>query len=287
MPYEPGQPWDPALSYTTGQTCTYRGLPYVYFHPTLPSTVGVPPNADIKKFTATSTTIFGQTDERDERAWVLADESQSGGFFGYPDARYGNVRRLQFFIRGIDPSLDITKTATMKYEGGIYPGFFTLQVGNLYESTWNFYGSEGMSLESGLANPVGPVPSTDGNPNVKALAVAEPSYGAPSDFLPSIPYATVGDVFPTQYEVKVYFTINTETPYAPTFINEFNRDASYTITVTPPGGGTAYTIEDTINSGPFRDGFTLQSTSNVKTHLLPTGSVYTFKVNNLTPRFDN
>lgn len=288
MPYAPGQPWDETYSYSPGDTCTYRGLPYVWYHPYLYSTIGSPPNQEEVLFTAFIP--GGGTDQRLERGWVLADDVVYYGG-GSVQARYGNVRELQRSVRSIGSNIDVlNQQPELKYEAGIYPGFWTLQVNNKWSESWDFYGYARMSLDSGLANNdvSPPVPETDGNPNVTALGYFElTTYGPDISNPPSLPYMTVVPTGPTTADLKVYYTITETQLYAPTFINEFDRDAAYKIVVTPPTGPVTE-ITGSINSGPFRDGFSLESTSNVNTHPVAAGTGYTyaFSVTSLTPRFD-
>lgn len=286
MAYSPGQPWDNSLSYTTGQTCTYNGFPYVWYHPVLSSTVGAKPNEEEVMFEAY---YLGNTDQRLERGWVMADTVESiGSDIG--GARYGDVKRLQAAIRGVDPAAAATSyiTQDIRYENGIYPAFWTTQIGNKSEYSWEYYGYGSMSVHHGLANnDLSPtVPETDGNPNVQVLGQNGLETLGPQLLLPSLPYQIFQSTGPTTGDIQVYFVIAHQ-DYSPSFINEFNRNASYTITVTPPSG-PVYTINGVINSGPFRDGFSLQSTSNMNVHSVSTGPgfSYQFKVTGLTPRFD-
>jgi hypothetical protein len=288
MPYSPGQPWDKALSYLPGQTCTYNGFPYVWYHTTINSTANIKPNEEEVLFTAVK--FEGGTEQRLERGWVMADESQTLGG-GEITARYGNIKTLQKTIRGIDPKVDpLNEQPDLKYESGIYPAWWQ-RADNKYNTSSQFYGYGGMSFDYGLvnndANPA--VPATNGNPNVSALSFFDLSTSGPQFYEPSLPFTETTSINPTTVEIKVYFTIDETSLYAPTFINEFERTASYTITVIPEIGEPPYEISSTIGSGPFRDGFSLKSTSEVKTHTIvfgPGGSS-TFKVTGLTPRFDS
>lgn len=115
MAYSPGQPWDPSLSYTCGQTCTYNGLKYVYWHGTEPSTVGKNPTEDMKDFPIIP---FGFSNppypKASERAWVLADWVVDAGG-NVVTAGYGDVRALQGTIRGSGYS-DSTNTQRFIYD---------------------------------------------------------------------------------------------------------------------------------------------------------------------------
>ncbi len=289
MPYAPGQPWDATLSYSYGQTCTFNGLPYVYWHPTSPSTVGVNPFDEFRDFLAVNVLGGGGTATRSERAWVLADDVDiSGG--GTVWARYGNVVNLQRSIRGVDFLLPVSNPYL--YEGSLYPAFWNATPGNLAAYSWQFYGMLGLSAEFGKANNTvsPPVPETSGNSNIARASIwvnTDPL----SQYSPSLPSMNVISTGPMSSRIEVDFMVQTK-DYSPSFINEFNRNASYTITVTVFGpGATTYDIGGTINSGPFRDGYSLRSTSVIKTHDISWSVGQTvslaFKVNGISPRFDS
>jgi hypothetical protein len=286
MPYAPGQPWDATLSYSYGQTCTFNGLPYVYWHTTSPSTVGVNPFNEMKDFVAVNVFGGGGTATRPERAWVLADEVIDFGG-GEAWARYGNVKELQRRIRGISPLV----TDGFLYEGSIYPAFWSSTPGNLIDYSWQFYGMTGLSAEFGKANNTvsPPVPETSGNSNIASSSIWV-NTNDPLPYNPSLPLQQFVSTGLTSGKIEVDFVVQ-EKAYSPSFINEFNRDASYTITVTISGpGGTTYDINGTISSGPFRDGFSLRANSIINSHSVSWSPgqfmSYTFKVNGLSPRYD-
>lgn len=294
MAYSPGQAWDETLSYTYGQTCVYRDLPYVYWHPTSPSTPGVTPLDEMRDFVATdygSSSFPYPTATRSERAWVLADEvvnDGSGGFF----ARYGNVKMLQSSIRGLPESIEYAGAAL--YENSLFPSFWSPTPGNLTDYSWNFYGLEGLSAEFGKANNLvdPPIPESQGNPNISSNGTIWPLVLRPTAYDVSVPQVSMEPTGPQSADIEVSFAISpSPVTYWPWVINQFNRDASYTIYVTIDGpGGTSYQINGTISSGPFRDGYSLRGNSVINKHSiswLPTQSMsWSYVLTGISPRFD-
>jgi hypothetical protein len=287
MAYAPGQPWDKEMSYSSGQTCTYNGLPYVWYHPTLSSTPNKKPNVEEVEFEAVD---GASVVKRLERGWVLADQTFNIGGGGLVFAQYGDIKSFQRIVRGIDPAVDpVGISSPFLYHSNLYSSWWQ-RADNKFEYSRQFYGFLSMSWEYGLANEdaTPPVDATNGNPNVAALPTSPLYTFSPQFFFPSLPFAEIEAVTSSSANIKVYFTIAENMFYEPTFINEFNRDAAYTLTIRESLDSDPYVIEGTINSGPFRDGFSLKSTSQVKTHPVSVGAGFSadFKVGAITPRFD-
>jgi hypothetical protein len=139
MAYSPFQEWDKGMSYSYGQSCVYRGFPYVWFHPLDNSTAGTKPNEEMKTFTAASES---STDTRSDRGWVLSDVGGSG--FGVFMPNYGNAAAIMNEIRG-----GTSSTATiLGNPQGIKYSYVPYVDGSAGKISWSYYGwNRGMSVD--------------------------------------------------------------------------------------------------------------------------------------------
>lgn len=291
MAYTPGQPWDSTYSYTVGQDCVYNNLSYVYWHPTIPSTVNKPPTEDVKPFMAQEPGGTG-IDYRDERAWVLGRDTGI-------NINGSDIQRLQKPIRGIDPNTDPQETAYMYYQDYLsysqlkkvfyWIGTFSDQPANKEESSWEFYSSPGSSHDYGLPNhdvdP--PVPYNDGD---CYYGVSPGGAGGPHPPVctPSYDPSTNTWTFTVTYRVGGI-------PYAGTLQN-FNRTCPYKLIVYTVVSTSPTIVEHeyngSINSGPIRDLYFDDSTSekDIYAYPLAIGESYVgfdFKPGSVTPPFSS
>lgn len=304
MAYSPGQPWDKTLSYTLGQSCTYNGLPYVFWRPDAPSTVGVEPNKEEAPFFAVDP-VTGATDSRNERCWVLADYTLADGL-----VRYGSIRRLQTRIRGVGGT-EINYGTSFPYEyaeyyGECYHGYWSPYPGQRSSSTWKFYGQMyGQSLELGLPNttPGAEAPVYDGNGNL----VIGPNY----DFVGEFGDMAYGGTIPMLKTLPPDPPPPTPTPPRTIYIdvifwiggltdlstqNAFGRTANYTITVddydnsTYPATKNTYYIHGSASTGEQRDRYNDYDTYTRSHHVITWAVNHTvawqIKIDSITPRFD-
>ena len=310
MAYTPGAPWDESLAYTKGQTCTYNGLPYVYWHPTEPSSAGTNPTEDMKMFTAKQGEL---TDSRSDRSWVLADYVLNAGA-DVSAVCYGDVRNLQTTIRNIngfpaqDMVYDYYSESTLDYY--IFSQYKTEQNWLYYTYDNLFlYNNIGGSYDLGLANPPHkPFPITDTNYNLYEQPA--PTIGLPpSSVTPNPAYIYVIYRLPTFAMIPPIVNYPENTPDFQRsniftrlmgFSNIFNRNASFKATWTYHSNTAPYPVTrvivwaDTINSGPHRDNWTTDADYPYKSYVypLPVDGEYPtpefkFEITGFTPPFAN
>jgi hypothetical protein len=298
MAYANGQPWDSSLSYSKGQDCYYKGLHYLYWHPTENSTAGVPPNEEMKLFTATDYTspYPWPTEQRSDRAWIL--------FSNYNNYE---IKELQPIIRGTG-SQPQTAIDSLVYDTPISFYFQNFQKTFGVDATWSYYQnpiyqppSMGVSTDYGVAKPSFGIPATEGDWNVSSQDDYLP-FDPKGGTLPNIFYPTISEyleddnhVFKVSYPVDPFKTIigHSKSAMAVGIMNNFDRTVSYTLYVTEtdntviPPVVTNTTINGTINSGHTRDNWTNTVPENLYTYPIVSGHTVsmTITLNSMTPRF--
>jgi hypothetical protein len=297
MAYASGQPWDASLSYSKLQDCYYKGLHYLYWHPTENSTIGVPPNEEMKMFKANNGS--GVFEERSDRAWVL--------WFYSPNSVY-EVKKLQPTIRGTGVQNE-NATDSLLYDLGVSFAFQNFLKPFGTEQSWSYYQDPvveplnlGVSTDYGVAIPSFDIPATEGDWNVSSqdyrFAVPFPFGGTLDNiYYPKLSYYVEEPnvVFEVSFPIDEYKTIldNGNTAYAVGVMNNFDRTVSYTLHVTEtdntviPPVVTNTTINDSINSGPFRDNWTNTAPKKLYPYPIVTGHSVsmTITLNSRNPRF--
>jgi hypothetical protein len=295
MAYASGQPWDASLSYSKSQDCYYKGLHYMYWHPTENSTAGVPPNEEMKMFIATPGP--GLTDERSDRAWVL-----------FPQYDTYEVKELQPAIRGTGTQ-NVNSINSLLYNLGISFSFqdFGKQFGT--EQSWVYYQDPivepfllGASTDYGVAIPAYGIPATEGDWNVSSQDDFYAPFWTRGGTWGSIDYPKLESysedeniVFKVSYPVDPYKSILSKgnSGFAVGVMNNFDRTVSYTLHVTEtdftvdPPIVTNTTINGAINSGAIRDNWTGTVPQNLYPYPIVTGHSVsmTMTLNSMTPRF--
>jgi len=295
MAYASGQPWDASLSYSKSQDCYYKGLHYLYWHPTENSTAGVPPNEEMKMFKANNGS--GVFEERSDRAWVL-----------FPQYDTYEVKELQPTVRGTGTQ-NVDSINSLRYNLGISFHFqnFGKQFGT--EQSWVYYQDPvvepfnlGVSTDYGVAVPAYGIPATEGDWNVSSqddfYAPFWPRGGTwQSIFYPRLDSYVEDEnqIFKVSYPVDPDKTILDygNSGVAVGIMNNFDRTVSYTLHVTDtdntvfPPVVTNTTINGTINSGMFRDNWTNTVPKNLYPYPIVSGHTVsmTMSINGMTPRF--
>jgi hypothetical protein len=301
MAYAPYQPWDKTYSYSEGQTCTYNGLPYVFwlYGSGVPkSNAGVPPNEEMRLFDAVSF-LDGSKESRMERSWVIGEVFVAGQLNDI-SARYGNIRTLQPVIRGNDASTDYLSSP---YNGALYNG--VMYGGNRFfpeplqdplppekqpEESWDFYrsgfamsvdykqsGSNGNivvgTIEQGTTGKTSmPKANYVGNA-ITVLNVEYIPQPPPPDPLPDPPP-------PLLVTIDVYNFIQGQGDVAT--YNCFNRVAHYKIL--NASGGTV--VSGQVSSGPLRDKWRMTDTYPKVRHTFLASDFYRLVTESITPPFN-
>jgi len=294
MAYAPYQPWDETYSYSEGQTCTYNGLPYVFwlYGSGVPkSNAGVPPNEEMRLFNAVSPD--GLTESRMERSWVVG-EVFIAGQLNDMSARYGNIRTLQPTIRGNDANQD---PLFSPYNGALYNG--VMYGGNRFfpdplqeplppeeqpELSWDFY-------RTGFAMSVD-YKQNGSNGNIYVGSIEDGTTGKTSmpkglstglsPYLVAITVPPVGPPpVPPTYVFDVIFKIPNGNDIS-TF-NCFNRVANFRIVNT----ATKDTIASgSVSSGPVRENWLDNDTYSKVRFTFSHAGGFSLVLDSITPRFD-
>jgi hypothetical protein len=294
MAYAPYQPWDKTYSYSEGETCTYEGLPYVFwlYGPTISkSNVGIPPNEEMRLFSAVSPD--GLTESRMERSWVVGEVFIAGELNNI-SARYGNIRTLQPTIRGNDAS---TNTISSPYNGALYNGI--MYGGNRFfpdplldplppeeqpEVTWDFYrtgfamsvdyrqdGSNNGNIyvgniEDGTTGKISMPTSLSTGASPYLVSINVPPVGPP----PDPPVNTFDVIFKIPYQIGI------------STFNCFNRVANFRIV-----NSSGDTIgSGSVSSGPVRENWLDNDTYPKVRFTFPSGYYTALVLDSITPRFD-
>jgi len=294
MAYEPGKPWDSGLSYTYGQTCTYNGLPYVYWNADTPSTAGVKPNEQMATFTAygLDSTGAAASDTRSDRAWVIADRVGYGPG-GVDFACYGKVQDIQKGVRNLPGYV----TGDFQYQPAHYlPIFAKGYAGKKTVMSWNYYAppwvgpgapaTSGDSTDYGVANPPdSPGDTSNPNHNFSRLSTAVLGYvGESADYVSTNTYVhSFGGGYvssATYYFIYDAGTAGITVPFKVTW--------TFTNTVTSAVRTVVW--EDTITTPELTDTYVFPN-ANQKSYVTPLPGadetvVRTFETSETTPRYD-
>lgn len=275
MAYSPGQPWDATLSYTSGQTCTYNGLPYVFWREEPhASTVGVPPNEEMAPFPAVD--AFGATSYRSERAWVLGDRYQGESYLDF-NACYGDVRKLQPTIRGNDaPAVDLS----LEYLNAALTGIFPTPTYDKRHPSWAFY-RQGMGQsvdydDGGIGNVI-----LDEGENPRRVIYAPAGTGP----IPALAIVAVNHPTPTTTSIDVIFRVGSASQGTELqgYYACFGKTGNFSVLDgnSPPG----VIATGSANVGLPRDNFFDPATYVATTVNLGTASYWSLRLDSITPSF--